>query len=186
MEIAVERIVGPIPQVQDRLGRGNGSTSLTVPERSRGDAERSRSVSKVEGSPGPTSAIFMQSGERKDHEVSALSRIVPSPPFPRSLSSAEAGERESSFFRTDVDPRPSASSGQALRGGDNNGDFHLVGWAGGPWALGMTLGRSGSSSHTTECTWACGSPKGMKLTTAVVPAQAGTHGRWIPAFAGMT
>ena len=26
----------------------------------------------------------------------------------------------------------------------------------------------------------------LKVTNAVVPAQAGTHVRWIPAFAGMT
>jgi hypothetical protein len=41
---------------------------------------------------------------------------------PRSLSPRRrgAGERESTFLRADMDPRPSASSGQALRGGDNN------------------------------------------------------------------
>jgi hypothetical protein len=41
---------------------------------------------------------------------------------PRSLSPRRrgAGERESTFLRADVDPRPSAISGQALRGGDNN------------------------------------------------------------------
>jgi len=43
--------------------------------------------------------------------------------------------RESTFLWTDVNPRRSASSGQALRGGNNNGDFHLRGWAAGPCAL---------------------------------------------------
>jgi len=35
-------------------------------------------------------------------------------------------------------PRPSASSGQALRGDDSVCDFHLYGWAAGPWTLGTT------------------------------------------------
>ena len=34
--------------------------------------------------------------------------------------------------------------------------------------------------------WACGSPIGTKVTNIVVPAKAGTHVTWIPAFAGMT
>jgi hypothetical protein len=38
--------------------------------------------------------------------------------------------RESTLLWTDVNPCPSASSGQALRGGDSNGGFHLVGWKG--------------------------------------------------------
>ena len=60
------------------------------------------------------------------------SKITRHASFPR--------KRESTFSWTDVDPRPSASSGQALRGGDENGDFHLLGWAAGPWALGTTTG----------------------------------------------
>jgi 4-amino-4-deoxy-L-arabinose transferase-like glycosyltransferase len=43
----------------------------------------------------------------------APSRIMPRWSFPR--------KRESRFFGTDVDPRPSASSGQAFRGGDDTG-----------------------------------------------------------------
>ena len=37
-----------------------------------------------------------------------------------------------------------------------------------------------------EFPWASAPPKGMKIRIAVVPAKAGTHVRWIPAFAGMT
>ena len=37
-----------------------------------------------------------------------------------------------------------------------------------------------------ECPWACGPPKGMKITCVVVPAKAGTQFQWIPASAGMT
>ena len=44
-------------------------------------------------------------------------------------------ERESSPMWADLDPHPSASSGQALRGGDSTADFRLFGWAAGPWAL---------------------------------------------------
>jgi len=49
----------------------------------------------------------------------ALSKITHWESFPR--------KRESSPFGTDLDPR--------LRGGDNNRDFHLLGWTVGPWAL---------------------------------------------------
>jgi hypothetical protein len=42
-------------------------------------------------------------------------KITPRQSFPR--------KRESGWFRTGLDPR--------LRGGDNNGDFHLLGWAAG-------------------------------------------------------
>ena len=45
----------------------------------------------------------------------APSKITPGASFPRRLSSAKAGERESSFFRADVDPR--------FRGGDDTGRF---------------------------------------------------------------
>ena len=31
-----------------------------------------------------------------------------------------------------------------------------------------------------------GPPVELKVANVVVPAQAGTHARWIPAFAGMT
>jgi len=49
----------------------------------------------------------------------ALPKISPPRSFPP--------RRESSFSRTDVDPR--------LRGGDNIDDFHLLEWATGQWAL---------------------------------------------------
>jgi hypothetical protein len=64
---------------------------------------------------------------------SARSKITRGLSFPR--------KRESSSMWTGLDPRPSASSGQAFRGGDNTGDFHLLGWAAGPWTLrvGMTM-----------------------------------------------
>jgi hypothetical protein len=52
----------------------------------------------------------------------APSKITPCRSFPR--------KREFSSFWTDVDPR--------LRGGDNNGDFHFVGWSPGPCTPGMT------------------------------------------------
>jgi hypothetical protein len=45
----------------------------------------------------------------------APSKITPLASFPR--------RRESSFFRANADPRPTASSGQAFRGGDNTGRF---------------------------------------------------------------
>ena len=51
-----------------------------------------------------------------------LSKIARGRSFPR--------KRESRPLWTDVDPR--------LRGGDNAGDFHFLGRARGPWALGMT------------------------------------------------
>jgi len=41
-----------------------------------------------------------------------------------------------------VAPRHSASSGQALRGGDSNGYFHPVEWVAGPWVL-----RVNSAKH---------------------------------------
>jgi hypothetical protein len=55
---------------------------------------------------------------RKNAEILrfALLKITPCLSFPR--------KRESSSMWTDVDPR--------LRGGDNTGDFHLLGWAAGP------------------------------------------------------
>jgi hypothetical protein len=52
----------------------------------------------------------------------APSKIAAILSFPR--------KRESTFFWADVDPR--------LRGGDNKGDFHLLGWAAGPCTLSIT------------------------------------------------
>ena len=49
----------------------------------------------------------------------ALLKITPCQSFPR--------KRESSRMWTELDPR--------LRGGDNTGDFHLLGWAAGPSIL---------------------------------------------------
>jgi hypothetical protein len=51
---------------------------------------------------------------------------VPFTPFPRNLSSADAGGRESSSFRTEVAPRPSASSGQAFRRGDDEASQAVI------------------------------------------------------------
>jgi hypothetical protein len=51
--------------------------------------------------------------------AAAPPKIRPRQSFPR--------KRESRSFWTDVDPR--------LRGGDDNGDFHLIGCAAGPWVL---------------------------------------------------
>ena len=62
----------------------------------------------------------------------AISKIPRFRSSPRSLSSAKAGERESSPVWTKPDPR--------LRGGDNAGDFHFFRWAAGPWTL-RTLSR---------------------------------------------
>jgi len=57
-------------------------------------------------------------------------------------------KRESTYFWSDVDPR--------LRGGDNNGDFHLLGWAAGPRTLSMaalTLSFYGNLLH--QCINGC-------------------------------
>jgi hypothetical protein len=48
----------------------------------------------------------------------------PSEAFPR-----EGGERECTLLPVDLDPRPSASSGQAPRGGENNSASRLHGRA---------------------------------------------------------
>jgi hypothetical protein len=60
----------------------------------------------------------------------ALSKITRGLSFPR--------KRESSSMWTYVDPR--------LRGGDNTGDFHLFGWAAGPWTLRVDSAKHLSSS----------------------------------------
>jgi hypothetical protein len=91
----------------------------------------------------------------------APSKITPRRSFPR--------KRESSFFRTGVDPR--------LRGGDNKGDFHLVGWAPGPCALRMTCDSEQSAAKNllfvpakgrAEFTWLSRSPD-LQCTLEIIP-----------------
>jgi len=65
---------------------------------------------------GNYAAIFMQAGEPNDRGICAPSKVTS---FPR--------KRES----IDLDPR--------FRGGDEGQDFHVCGWATGPWTLGMAL-----------------------------------------------
>ena len=67
----------------------------------------------------------------------APSKITPGASFPR--------KRESSLFRADVDPRPSASSGQAFRGGDNTGRFLSQ-----PPGNGTTLPAQVTASEASE------------------------------------
>jgi hypothetical protein len=58
--------------------------------------------------------------------------VVPVPPW----------REESSPMWTGLDPR--------LRGGDNTGDFHLFGWAAGPWTLRVNSAKHLSSSSMSH------------------------------------
>ena len=75
------------------------------------------------------------SGERAEESPQfALSKITRGLSFPR--------KRESSSMWAYLDPR--------LRGGDNTGDFHLFGWAAGPWTVQGKL-RETSQQFVAAC-----------------------------------
>ena len=119
-------------------GRGRLTTGLDL---SSHVILRSSILRDDEGSPQFVGSLHWLPLRRNGRDSSAPkgrgppSKIAPCRSFPR--------RRESTFWRADVDPR--------LRGGDDNSDFHFLGWAAGACTLRMTGRMAESLRLSSAC-----------------------------------